>query len=141
MSWCIVPSEAVTAFVALIGAAMGAAVGAFLTYLYTRQRDHLQLKRDVLRRLMGYRWQLTPGRESSEGAVFTALNEIPVVYAGEKAVEEALDRFQEGVSGGFRAEHLVPLLRAMARSAGIPDRQWKEEFLVRPLSPQPPQRQ
>ena len=138
MSSFAVPSEAVTAFIALLGAALGAALGAFLTYRYTRKRDHLELRRDVLRRVMGFRWQLTPGRESREGAVFTALNEVPVVFACGRSVEDALDRFREGVDGGFRAEHLVPLLRAMARSARVPDREWKEELLVRPFSPQPP---
>ena len=57
MSWWIFPSEAVTAFAALVGAALGA----FLTHWFSRNRDHLQVKRDVLRRLLGYRWQLTEG--------------------------------------------------------------------------------
>ena len=96
--------EAITAFLALLGVALGAALGAFLTHSYNRKRDHLELKRDVLRRVMGCRWQLT-GRGTYDNAIFTALNEIPVIFAGDKEVENAFhelsckhpeDRFPPG---------------------------------------------
>ncbi len=86
-----ISSEAVTAFAALLGAA----IGAFLTHKYNRKRDHLELKRDVLRRVAGYRWHLTSGHQKSDSPVFTALNEIFVVFAGDKNVECEIKRFHE----------------------------------------------
>ena len=133
MSWCMIPSEAVTALSALLGVVLGA----FLTHWYNRQRDHLELKRDVLRRVMGYRWQLT-GRGTSDCAVFTALNEIAVVFAGDEKVENALTTFRGCcVNRGFRVEHFPPLLKAMARSARIPHKRWSKDLLDTPLAPPP----
>ena len=130
MSWCTISSEVVTALSALLGVVLGA----FLTHWYNRKRDRLELKRDVLRRVMGYRWQLT-GRGTSDYAVFTALNEIAVVFAGEKNVENALTTFRGRVNQGFRAEHFPALLEAMAKSARIPHKRWSKDLLDTPLAP------
>lgn len=131
MSWWVVPAEAVTAFAALLGAALGA----FLSHRFSRNRDHLELKRDVLRRVMGYRWTLTEGPQDSEGHFFTALNEALVVFAGDKDVEREVDRFHSALKRGFRAEDLPPVAKAMARSAGVPSKAWKKELLERPFTP------
>ena len=130
MSWCIIPSEAVAALAALLGAALGA----FLSHRYSRNRDHLELKRDVLRRLMGHRWQLTPGCTHHEGAIFTALNEIPVVFAGDEDVENAIANFRKELAVGFRAEHIVPLAQAMAKSAKVPHNRWSTDLIEHPFS-------
>ena len=131
MPWCMIPSEAVTAIAALLGASLGA----FLSHYYSRNRDRLELKRDVLRRLMGYRWQLTPGRAHPNGLVFTALNEIPVVFAGDNNVENAFNTFRGEVNEGFRAENLMPLALAMAKSARVPHRRWSQSLVEHPLTP------
>lgn len=135
MSCSIISSEAVTAFVALLGAAFGATLGAFLAHRYSRKRDHLDMKRDVLRRLMGHRWQLTARHGFREGAVFTALNEIPVVFAGHEEVESALNTFHQSIKGGFRSEQLAPLAIAMAKSAEVPSKGWTPELIETPLAP------
>lgn len=133
MPECPIPSEAVAALAALLGAALGA----FLSHRYSRNRDRLEMKRDVLRRLMGYRWQLTPGRAHPDGAVFTALNEIPVVFAGEEDVERAIADFRGELGGGFRAEHFVPLAQAMAKAAGVPHKRWSPDLIGNPFTPAP----
>ena len=131
----VLTPEAVTVFAALLGAALGAALGAFLSHRFSRKRDHLELKRDVLRRVIGYRWTLTKARLDSEGHFFTALNEALVVFAGDKDVERKIDRFQRTLKRGFRAEDLQPLAEAMARSAKVPSDGWKKELFERPFSP------
>ena len=125
------PWEAVTA----IGALSGIFVGAFVTHKLHRDRDQLELKRDVLRRLMGHRWQLTAGRESPDGHVFTALNEIPVVFAGDDDVEKAFNAFRKRVDEGFRGKDLIPLAQAMAKSAKVPHKRWSQGLIERPLTP------
>ena len=135
------PSAEFSLFAGILGAGaalLGVALGAFLTHRYNRLRDHLELKRDVLRRLMGYRWQLTEGRQQSEGLFFTALNEIPVVFAGDDAVEDALNSFHDALASGFRARHLRPLLEAAATSAKVPYRRWSDEILESPFTPPSP---
>lgn len=131
MPLCTIPSEAV----AVIAALLGTSLGAFLTHYYGRKRDHLELKRDVLRRLMGYRWQLTPGRAHPDGFVFIALNEIPVVFAGDKDVEDAFQAFRGEVDEGFQAESFTPLAQAMATSARVPNKRWSQDLIERPLTP------
>lgn len=131
MSDCAIPSEAVTALAALLGAA----VGAFLTHWFNRKRDQLELKRDVLRRVLGYRWQLAPARQHAEGHFFTALNEGLVVFAGDKDVEREIHAFHGALKDGFRAEHLQPVAEAMAKSAKVPSKAWKKELFERPFAP------
>lgn len=128
-----VSTTALTAFAALLGAALGA----FLSHYFSRKRDHLELKRDVLRRVVGYRWVLTEVREDREGHIFTALNETMVVFAGDKAVETEIEKFHSALERGFRADDLWPLAKAMARSARVPCDGWKKELFVRPFSPRP----
>ena len=131
MSWWILPTEAVTAFAALFGAALGA----FLTHWFNRNRDHLELKRDVLRRVLGYRWQLTEGHQKGGGHFFTALNEVLVVFAGDKDVEREIHTFHSALKRGFRAEDLQPLAEAMARSSRVPNEAWRKELFERPFTP------
>lgn len=95
MSRLIISPTVVSVFAALAGVALGA----FLTHYLSWERTHLKMKRDVLRRVLGYRWQLTPGRTHRDGPVFTALNEIPIVFAGDKDVENAVTTFREAVNG------------------------------------------
>ena len=128
-------SDAVTALAALVGVALGA----YLSHRYSRNRDHLELKRDVLRRVMGYRWTLTEGRQDPEGHFFTALNEALVVFAGDEKVGNEIQKFHKIVGGaGFRAAHLQPLAEAMARSARVPQEEWDNTMFERPFTP--PQR-
>ncbi len=124
-------SGALSAFAALVGAAIGAA----LTHFFNRTRESLDLKRDVLRRLMGYRWHLAEGQEQSSSPVYTALNEIVVVFAGDKRVEKAVSEFYQAIQSGFRTEHLSPLLLALAISADVSHRRWHDDLLEQPFSP------
>ena len=129
---CAIPSDAVTALVALLGAT----IGAFLTHKYNRKQDHLELKRDVLRRVAGYRWHLTHGNQKPDNPIFTALNEIFVVFAGDKNVECEIEKFHKFLQlRGFRPEDLYPLLKAMARSAEVPCKCWSDDLLKTPFTP------
>ena len=121
----------------LLAAFGGAAFGAWVAHHFSRERDHLEIKRDVLRRVLGYRWQLTPGHAHPDGSFFTALNEIPVVFAGDKDVETALGKFHEATDEGFRAEHFVPLAQAMAKSAEVPHEGWDRDLIEHPFTPGP----
>ena len=131
MPWHTILSGGVTAFSAL----MGAALGAFLAHRFNRNRDRLELKRDVLRRVVGYRWHLTPSTPNSDSPFFTALNEIVVVFAGDEDVQHELNRFRQRLNEEFRREHLRPLLEAMARSADVPHKWWSDDLIESPLSP------
>ena len=131
MSWWFLPSEAVTGLVTLLAVALGAVLG----HRFSRKRDQLELKRDVLRRMMGYRWTLAEGRQDPDGHFFTALNEAIVVFAGDKDVEREIVRFHRGLTRGFRAADLQPLAMAMARSARVPHKEWQKELFERPFAP------
>ena len=130
MWWSTILSGGVTAFSAL----MGAALGAFLAHRFNRNRDRLELKRDVLRRVVGYRWHLT-NTPKTDSPIFTALNEIVVVFAGDKDVQNELIRFRQRLNEGFRREHLRPLLEAMAKSAGVPHKWWSDDLIESAFSP------
>ena len=119
-----------------VAALIGAAIGSYLTHKLNRRRKHLELKRDVLRRLMGYRWHLTGTDHNNVGSpVFSALNEIPAVFAGEEKVELAFEEFQTSIKRGFKATHLTVLLKEMARSCRIDTKNWNDELLENPFVP------
>ena len=124
------PADAVTAFAALSGAALGA----FLSHRFSRNRDLLDLRRDVLRRVMGYRWTLTEEHSDEKGHFVTALNEALVVFAGEREVEREIERFHGALERGFRRDDFPPLAKAMARSAGVRETAWRQELLERPFT-------
>ena len=117
----------VTTIIGLIsaGAALIAA-GAALFGLSTvseqirgvEQVINTEIKKDVLRRVVGYRFLLTRrGCVLQNGEPFVSLNEALVVFADEPDVVIALRSL-----GGDEAESaLVPkMIRLMARSAGVP---------------------
>ena len=63
-------------------------MGAWLQHRFGRNRDRLEMKRNVLRRFMAFRWQMAEGQVTGEGCL-VAFNEIPVVFAGDVEVEKA----------------------------------------------------
>ena len=127
-------SAAATVFAGLLSAALGADI----SHRFDRARNHLEMKRDVLRRLMGYRWQLTPGCQHPEVSVYTGLNEIAVVFSGDQHVEHALAQFKAQIAQGFRARDFSLLAKAMAKSAKVQNKRWScglIESLFTPPSP------
>ncbi len=123
----IISSETLAVAATALAALSGVALGAWLTHRFNRERDHLEMKRDVLRRALGYRWQLTAGSDRS--GIRTALNEIPVVFAGDEEVEEAIIKFHRQVtSGNFRAEDFFDLATTMAKSAQVPHEGWNQKL-------------
>ena len=117
----------------LLPGLIGAFIGSTFTYLFNRRRDHLELKREVLRRVMGYRWQLaTMESYSDDCSFFTSLNEIPVIFAGDYKVEKAFEKFRTSPKAG---RELIPLIQAMVIACKIKTQKWPEELLMIPMSP------
>ena len=76
-------------------------------------------------------------RMRPEIAIVAVADEIPVVFAGHKIVEDALNTFNQSIKNGFRPEHLVPLAMAMAQSAEVPHKGWTQELIKTPFAPGP----
>ena len=136
---CLLPGVEqmiVTALISsIIGAIIGAVTASFLNFHFNRKRDQREMKRDVLRRILGYRWTLTKGNLHHNHHFFTALNEASVVFAGDRDVEREIDRFYRAIQGEFRAEQLFPLAVAMATSAEVSSEAWTEERFKTPFAP------
>ena len=114
----------------------GVIIGTYLSHLFGRKRDQLELKRDVLRRIMGHRWTLAEGYDDPEGHFFTALNEALVVFAGDNNVENEIETFRMVISEGrFRAETLQPLVATMAKSAKVQHAGWNKTLFEYPFTP------
>ena len=103
----------------------------------THRRDELAARRDVLRRVFGYRYRLTPERQGQDGEPFIALNEALLVYADFPEVTKAVVRilkkedFMEGDS------NIVELVRAMGRAADLPIENLDKDLIITPLVPVP----
>ena len=97
-----------------------------------KKRYRRQWKRDVLARLVGYRYLLVPPwvtRNSSEP--YIALNQVVVAFDDSPPVITALNKFHEDRNNN----NLVTLIRLMAKSSGVRLDGLKDDFLTRPLNP------
>ena len=100
------------------------------------ERNHLDLRRDVLRRLVGYRYRLTDDYVGTEGEPFIALNEIGIVFAGSPKVIEAFNNFRSDREDGKPlAPSLTDLIRAVCEDVGLPMNHVTKEFIDYPLAP------
>ena len=99
-------------------------------------RNELELRRDVLRRLLGYSYRLTDGFKGTDGEPFIALNEAWVVFADYPDVISALKQMHGELRQDDRlAPNLVALVTAMAVAAGIPTQDLNYYFIERPFTP------
>ena len=102
-------------------------------------RSHvLAVKRDVLRRFMGYRYVLTEsGQDHGQGGEpFIALNEIFVVYAKDPLVITALKKMHEEINvQGRLSDNIVTLTKAMAKAAKLPALEVNDQFITIPFTP------
>lgn len=99
-------------------------------------RSELELRRDVLRRILGYRYRLTDGLTGTDGEPFVALNEASVVFAGFPEVIRALKQMhgELGQAGRFYP-NFAALIRAMAVAAEISTEDLKDDFIDYPFKP------
>lgn len=115
----------------------------FVSYMQARKlqrnqwdRNHLDLRRDVLRRLVGYRYRLTDNYVGTEGEPFIALNEIGIVFAESPKVIGAFDTFRsDRAAGNPLAPSLGDLIRALCEDAGLPMTHLTKDFIDYPLTP------
>ena len=115
----------------------------FVSYMQARKlqrnqwdRNQLDLRRDVLRRLVGYRYRLTDGYVGTEGEPFIALNEIGIVFAESPKVIGALGTFRsDRIAGNSLAPSLTDLIRAICEDVGLPMTHVTEDFVDFPLTP------
>ena len=100
------------------------------------ERNQLDLRRDVLRRLVGYRYRLTTDYVGTEGEPFIALNEIGIVFAESPKVIEAFDSFRSDREQGKPLAHsLTALIRALCEDVGLPMNHLTKDFIDYPLAP------
>lgn len=118
-----------TMVAAIVGAVLGLSGLAIATYLDHR-RSKLRVKRDVLRRVVGYRFRLVKKHPKDTEEPWLALNEIFIVFARDKRVVRELDSYWRN---GFRKDRLRDLVRAMAEAAKVPDN-FSDDFFDRPFT-------
>jgi len=120
------------------GAVFGAMSAALLTWRLNRRERDLALKRDVLRRIFGYRFVLTghPDRLQLQGGEpFVALNEAWIVFSKCPEVVRALERMHRGLSQGSLRDDLVTLTKAMAKNCDLPSGGFNDRYFVYPFAP------
>ena len=96
------------------------------------KRDEMEARRDVLRRLVAYRYRLTESLKGMDGEPFVALNEALVVYAEFPQVMEALTDINNGKG---LSRNIVDLVRAMAMAANLSIDNLNDEFIEHPFTP------
>ncbi len=114
----------------------GVLLGTYLQNIFNKKQNQMELKRDILRRFLGFRWQLTLGHSYPDGQFFTALNEILVVFAKDTEVNDELTIFHQAVmNNNFQPKLLQPLAEAMAKSADVPYDGWNKNLFEIPFTP------
>ena len=129
------------------GSVVFAGISAFIAFRTVRQsarlqqdqwrHDELDLRRDVLRRLLAYRYRLTESFVGSkDGEPFIALNEAWVVYAGCPQVTGALIRMHDEIGEeGRLSRNIVAVVRAMADAANISVEHLNDNLIEHPFTP------
>ena len=127
---------AISVYIAMISLAI-----AFISVRQPRRLQELQWKRDVLQRICGYRYRLTPWLVGTDGEPFAALNEATIVYAASPEVTSALKRMHSELfelEEGILARNLAAVIRAMAKAADVRLADLDDHFLEHPFTPTPP---
>ncbi len=100
------------------------------------KRDELALRRDVLRRLLAYRYRLTKEFLGQDGEPFIALNEAWIVFAGFSEVTAALTTMHDEIGQeGLLIPNIVALVRTMAAASDISVHDLDDAFIENPFSP------
>ena len=89
-----------------------------------------------MRRFVGNRYCLTPGRQSESGEPFIALNEIFIVYARDREVIDAIKKMHEEIHTENRLiDNILTLTKAMAKAAKVPINGLNDNFIEKPFTP------
>ena len=114
---------------------LAAPVAAWLTQTLSSRAERRRMRRDVLRKLAGHRYLLTPRFKGSDGEFWVALNETVVAFADDKQVMEQIREFHGRIAQGFKSHHLVPLMKAMAEAAKLPAVELDSWLVEHPFTP------
>ena len=98
-----------------------------------RYSENRALRREVLQRVLGNRFRLTPilQQEKQRGEPYIALNEIAVVFSKYNDVIEAVNKYHSCMNNKM----LLELIRKMAKRAGVSTKKLDDNFLKRPFTP------
>ena len=129
------PDWSIAIFSSLGGGLVAGGVVAWIAQTLSDKAEQLRIRREVLRKLAGHRYALTPKFKGSDGEIWVALNEIAVAFAEHEKVMAALDQFQNDVKQGFKAEHLSQLIREMTNAAKLPVASLDATRIENPFTP------
>ena len=105
--------------------------------MYERSAYELNMKREILRNVIGYRHMLTERLKGcSSKEPFVSLNTIIFAYDDAPEVLKELNRFQEDMMAqGFRAVYFSRLIAVMAIAANIDLSSISQDMIERPFTP------
>ena len=117
------------------GGVVGGGAVAWLTQTLSDRSERRKMQRDVLLKLAGHRYLLTPGFAGDDGEFWVALNQITVAFAKSSIVMEAFRIFQQDVERGFQSHHLARLIGALAKEMGLPAESLDSGQMETPFTP------
>ena len=121
--------------ISAVSSAVAAIFLACIAYSQHRQKK-LELRRDVLRRLVAYCYRLTAGFQGRDGEPFIALNEVKIVYAKFPSVIERLEGLHDKLKKkSSPIPDLMALIKAMALAAKYPVKDINSKLFERPFTP------
>jgi len=126
-----------TLWISLLSGLLGALMAAFLTGWLNRRERNLALKRDVLRRFLGYRFRLTAGSDLQQvDEPFVALNEAVVVFSDCPDVIRSLERMLNEIDQDNRfSDNIITLIKAMAKACRVSTTELNDSYFQRPFTP------
>ena len=107
---------------ALVVAFFSITISVFNFWLQWKRQsgEEVELRRNILRRIMGYAYRLTEGAEILDGEPFAALNEALVVFSKFPKVKDQLIKFhQESDSPDKFTANYLGLIKEMANCSKV----------------------
>jgi hypothetical protein len=117
--------------ISLVSGLIGSLLTSHIYWRYERKR----LKIDVLRRVVGNRYLLTPqylNNDSDTNDFCAAINEVCVIYIRHKNVIDALKAYQKD---GGTADGLTTLIKEMCSSVNLDYKGLNDLILEKPFAP------
>ena len=123
-----------TVIVSAAGGAFVSQAAVLATRRLSDRSERRRLRRDVLRKLAGHRYLLIGDTRFEPSEFWVALNEVIVAFMDDEGVMNAQLEFRSHLGPQSKAEHLVPLVKAMAKAANLPVERLNTEELTYELT-------
>ncbi len=118
--------------VAVVAALLSGLTGVIISNRYYQKQQIKNIKLDLLKKVVGYAFQLTPQYKGETNDIITSINQIVVVFNNSKKVMGLLKQYKDSK----RNEDLIRLIKGMCYDLKVRyiEYGFNDEFFLMPFT-------